>query len=40
MAYVRIFPGGFKSLGTKRPEKEKPTEGQPEQIHVGAEEAT
>ena len=33
-------PGGFKSLGTKRPEKEKPTEGMPEQTHVGAEEAT
>ena len=33
-------PGGFKSLGTKRPEKEKPTVGQPEQIHAGAEEAT
>ena len=33
-------PGGFKSLGTKRPEKEKPTEVQPEQIHACAEEAT
>ena len=33
-------PGRFKSLSTKCPEKEKPTEGQPEQIHAGAEEAT
>ena len=33
-------PGEFKSLGTKRPEKEKPAEGLPEQTHEAAEEAT
>ena len=33
-------PGGFKSLGTKRPEKEKPAEGLPEQTHEAAEGAT
>lgn len=33
-------PGGFKSLGTKRLEKEKPAEVLPEQTHVAAEEAT
>ena len=33
-------PGGFKSLGTKRPQKEKPTEGLPEQTLLGPEEAT
>ena len=33
-------PGGFKSLGTKRPETEKPVEGLSEQSHVAAEEAT
>ena len=32
--------GGFKSLGTKLPEKEKPAEGLPEQTHEDAEEAT
>lgn len=33
-------PGGFKSLGTKRSEREKPAERLPEQTHVAAEEAT
>ena len=33
-------PGGFKSLGTKPSEKEKPAERLPEQTHVAAEEAT
>ena len=33
-------PGGLKSLGTKRPETEKPVEGLSEQTHVAAEEAT